>query len=65
MSAHVSIIVPTFNESANVNRLINAVERALANIRWEIIFVDDDSPDATAQVVKVRASQDAKNPLLA
>jgi dolichol-phosphate mannosyltransferase len=43
-----SIIVPTFNELENVEALIELVERVLDGVHWEIIFVDDDSPDATA-----------------
>lgn len=46
-----SIIVPTFNESANVPVLIEKLEKALAGIEWEVVFVDDDSPDQTAEIV--------------
>jgi len=48
-----SVIVPTFNERDNVCELVNRLEACLAPIRWEVIFVDDDSPDGTAE--KVRA----------
>ena len=44
----ISIIVPTFNECGNVMELVKRVAAALAEISWEIIFVDDDSPDGTA-----------------
>ena len=43
-----SIIVPTFNERDNVRPLVNELSRVLAGIRWEVIFIDDDSPDGTA-----------------
>jgi dolichol-phosphate mannosyltransferase len=47
-----SIVVPTFNEKNNVEKLIESVERALLNVKWEIIFIDDDSPDGTADFVR-------------
>src|SRR5688572_13031266 len=42
-----SIIVPTFNERENVRELVDRVEKCLETCSWEIIFVDDDSPDGT------------------
>lgn len=44
----ISIIVPTFNECGNVAELTRRVATTLPGISWEIIFVDDDSPDGTA-----------------
>lgn len=55
-----SVIVPTFNESANVAELHRRVGTALAGRDWEMIFVDDDSPDGTADVVRALAQQDAR-----
>lgn len=52
-----SIIVPTFNESGNVDELLRRLDRVLAGIRWEITFVDDDSPDGTADLVRKAAQQ--------
>jgi dolichol-phosphate mannosyltransferase len=46
-----SIIVPTFNERANVSELVHRLEACLAHIAWEVIFVDDDSPDGTADLI--------------
>src|SRR4051794_34166277 len=46
-----SVIVPTFNERDNVSPLVERLGRALADIAWEVIFVDDNSSDGTAQVV--------------
>lgn len=43
-----SLILPTYNEAANLPGLAAAVEAALAGIDWEAIVVDDDSPDGTA-----------------
>lgn len=50
-----SIVVPTFNESENVPLLVERVADALEGIAWEIIFVDDDSPDHTAEVIRQMA----------
>ena len=53
-----SIIVPTFNERKNVPMLVRCLHDALAGLRWEVIFVDDDSPDGTANVIRAIAQQD-------
>jgi dolichol-phosphate mannosyltransferase len=50
-----SIVVPTYNERDNVEHLIEKIERTLVDIEWEIIFVDDDSPDGTADFVRALA----------
>jgi dolichol-phosphate mannosyltransferase len=47
-----AVVVPTFNESANVLPLLEALERSLDGVSYEVIFVDDDSPDGTADVVR-------------
>jgi dolichol-phosphate mannosyltransferase len=47
-----SVIVPTFNEYENVDRIVQELSDVLAEIDWEVIFVDDDSPDQTAQAVR-------------
>ena len=54
----VAVIVPTFNERDNVTELIARVERALRDISWEMIFVDDDSPDGTSDEVKRLGASD-------
>ena len=46
------IIIPTFNESANVRPLLDKLSRALVGINWEAVFVDDNSPDGTADLVR-------------
>ena len=47
-----AVIVPTLNERENVKRLIARLEDSLAGIEWEVVFVDDDSPDATAELCR-------------
>lgn len=55
-----SIIVPTYNERENVVRLIQLLDEALKEIRWEVIFVDDDSPDGTSDKVRSLARTDRR-----
>jgi dolichol-phosphate mannosyltransferase len=55
-----SVVVPTFNERANVGVLVERVDAALKGIAWQIIVVDDDSPDGTAEAVKAIAARDAR-----
>jgi dolichol-phosphate mannosyltransferase len=55
-----TVVVPTFNERDNVPRLIDLLKLALAQIAWELIIVDDNSPDGTAEVAKRIASGDAR-----
>ena len=47
-----SIIVPTFNERENVVPLLQRLRTALNGIVFEVVFVDDDSPDGTAEQVR-------------
>ena len=55
-----SIIVPTFNERANVAVLLERLAKTLAGVAWEVIYVDDNSPDGTAQVLREIAQKDPK-----
>ncbi len=50
-----TVVVPTFNERDNVGPLVDLIATALAGRAWEVVFVDDDSPDKTADVVRAIA----------
>ncbi|MBA3878498.1 MAG: dolichol monophosphate mannose synthase [Sphingobium sp.] len=56
----VAIVIPTFNEAANVPRLVEKLNVALAGLAWEAIFVDDDSPDGTADAARALARADRR-----
>ncbi|WP_308911245.1 glycosyltransferase family 2 protein [Pseudokordiimonas caeni] len=47
----VSIVSPTYNERGNVGELARRLDAVLGPAGWEVIFVDDDSPDGTAALV--------------
>jgi len=50
----ISIILPTFNERDNIIDLIIKIQKNLDNDQWdyEILVVDDNSPDGTASAVQ-------------
>lgn len=55
-----AVVIPTFNERENVVPVISALEKALAGISWEAIFVDDHSADGTAEHVRELALKDRR-----
>ncbi len=55
-----AIVVPTFNERENVVELIRRLDRVLAGLAYEIVVVDDDSPDGTAAAVRELARADPR-----
>lgn len=55
-----TVVVPTFNEAANVRPLVAKLDAALADIPFEVIFVDDNSPDGTAETVRALGREDTR-----
>ena len=55
-----SIVVPTFKEHDNVPLLVEKLARTLEGIDWEVIFVDDNSPDGTAAAARTLGTGDAR-----
>lgn len=47
----VSVILPTYNESENISKIIGYLSKILPN-NYEVIVVDDNSPDGTWKIVK-------------
>lgn len=55
-----TVVIPTFNEGENIPSLYRMLVDSLEGIRWEAIFVDDDSPDGTSDIAKQLALADAR-----
>jgi dolichol-phosphate mannosyltransferase len=60
VSPELTIIIPTYNERDNVGPLLKRLDQTLEGISWEVIFVDDDSTDDTADLVREVALEDAR-----
>ncbi|MGH6991836.1 MAG: glycosyltransferase, partial [Caulobacteraceae bacterium] len=54
------MVIPTFNERDNIAPLAGRLERSLAGFDWQAIFVDDDSPDGTAEAALALAEEDGR-----
>jgi len=59
-AVELSIVLPTYNERDNVAELVRRLDAALQGVAWEAIFVDDDSPDGTAETAKAIAARDTR-----
>ena len=55
-----SIIVPVYNEIDNVSELVSRLDACLEHIAWEVIFVDDDSSDGTASLLRELGMSDRR-----
>src|SRR6266851_5588102 len=58
--AELTIVVPTLNERDNILPFLEKLEAALPGVAWEVIFVDDDSRDGTADAVRTVAQRDPR-----
>jgi len=59
----ISLVVPVFNEEANLRPFHEAVAeaiRSIADCRWEFVFVDDGSSDGSFAVIEDLRAQDAR-----
>jgi dolichol-phosphate mannosyltransferase len=48
----VSVVLPTYNEAANIVSMLERLDRVLVDVPHELIVVDDDSPDLTWQTAQ-------------
>ncbi|MBI2496035.1 MAG: glycosyltransferase [Candidatus Omnitrophica bacterium] len=58
-SPQVSLILPTYNEAHNIVPLIQELKRHLNGVSHEILLMDDNSPDRTAQVAEAAFADDS------
>lgn len=58
----ISIVVPTYNEEANVAKMCDSIRELfcgpLKEYRYELIFIDNDSRDKTRDILRELCSQD-------
>lgn len=59
-TAELTVVVPCRNEAENVPVMVDRLDCALAGVAWEVVFVDDDSPDGTAAVAKAIGRYDPR-----
>ena len=55
-----AIILPTLNERGNLAPLIDRIEAALGEGGWEVVVVDDNSTDGTAEEARTLALKDPR-----
>ena len=55
-----TIVVPTLNERDNLEPLLALVSAVLGDVSWEVIFVDDDSSDGTADHARLLARRNLR-----
>jgi dolichol-phosphate mannosyltransferase len=55
-----TIVVPTYNERTNIRLLAKRLDQVLGETGWEMVIVDDDSPDGTHAVAKSMARRDPR-----
>ena len=55
-----SVVIPVFNERTNLEPLLKGLRAALTGIDFEVIVVDDDSPDETAEACRAIAQADPR-----
>lgn len=55
-----TVVVPTFSERDNIAEVVRRLEDTLAGVEWEVVFVDDDSPDGTSFLAKSIGSREGR-----
>jgi len=51
----ISVVVPTYNEAGSIPKLAERLHAALTGRDWELVIVDDGSPDGTAEIAAALA----------
>jgi len=60
LAPELTVVVPCYNERPNVAPLVDKLDAALFGIAWEVVFVDDNSPDGTTAEVRRIAQTDPR-----
>ncbi|MEJ6010873.1 glycosyltransferase family 2 protein [Novosphingobium sp. AS3R-12] len=55
-----AVVLPTYNERKNIGGMVERLDKALAGIAWEVVIVDDNSPDGTADEARRLALADPR-----
>jgi dolichol-phosphate mannosyltransferase len=56
-AVELAVVIPTFGDRDNIAPVLGRLSAALQGIRYEVIFVDDDSPDGTAELIRRLANE--------
>jgi dolichol-phosphate mannosyltransferase len=60
LEAAISVVVPCYNEEANIEPLVTSLRALFGDYLHEIILVDDNSSDSTAHVIRELADRDRR-----
>ena len=60
----ISVVIPIFNEEENINKLSQSIKKALSNIDYEVLFVNDGSTDNSENEIERLSSTDPKIKLI-
>jgi dolichol-phosphate mannosyltransferase len=55
-----TVVIPTLNERDNIEPLVDLLDAVLDTVSWEVIFVDDDSPDGTSERIREISRRDRR-----
>lgn len=60
MTLRLGVVLPTYNERNNLRGMVERIDAALSGIEWEVIIVDDNSPDGTSDAARALAQEDGR-----
>ena len=60
MSLQLAIVLPTYNERTNIGSMVERLDGALRGVAWEVIVVDDNSPDGTSDEARSLSQVDPR-----
>lgn len=60
MTKKILIFIPTYNEAENVNIIYQMIKSLRLNIDYDILFLDDNSPDGTGVIIDKLAKEDVQ-----